>query len=133
MLQRIFFLVLLISIIACDQKQNTEITKATTSTQATKATNPKTKNAPVTSSGKKLPTAEKGITIVSESGWTKDQMDFQQGYCEQTMANLDQIDGVKFCECFLEKVQYYYEPIYVRDAYEDQQKWNQECYAIAEK
>ncbi len=74
-----------------------------------------------------LPKAEKGITIVSKDGWTNDQMDFQQRYCESMFEQLDGYNAIAFCECFLSKVQYYYEPIYVREAYDDQKKWNAYC------
>jgi len=75
-----------------------------------------------------VPKSEKGITIVSKNGWTKDQMDFQQRYCESMFESLaKEYDAVKFCLCFLDKVQYYYDPIYVREAYEDQKKWNSYC------
>ncbi len=75
-----------------------------------------------------VPKSEKGITIVSKDGWTKDQMDFQQRYCESMFENLGkEYDAIKFCMCFLDKVQYYYDPIYVREAYEDQKKWNSYC------
>jgi len=74
-----------------------------------------------------IPKAEKGITVVSENGWAKEQMDFQQRYCESMFGQLEGYDPVNFCLCFLDKVQYYYEPIYVREAYEDQKKWNSFC------
>jgi len=75
-----------------------------------------------------IPKSEKGITVVNKEGWTKDQMDFQQRYCESMFENLaGQYDAIKFCMCFLDKIQYYYEPIYVREAYEDQKKWNSYC------
>lgn len=73
------------------------------------------------------PKAEKGITVVSKTGWTADQMEFQQRYCESMFGQLEGYDSVNFCLCFLDKVQYYYEPIYVREAYEDQKKWNSFC------
>lgn len=74
-----------------------------------------------------LPKADKGITVVSKDGWTKDQMEFQQRYCESMFEKLENYNAVKFCECFLNKIQYYYEPIYVRESYEDQKKWNSFC------
>jgi len=74
-----------------------------------------------------LPKSEKGITVVSKDGWTKDQMDFQQRYCESMFEKLEDYDAIKFCQCFLDKIQYYYEPIYVRESYEDQKKWNSFC------
>lgn len=74
-----------------------------------------------------LPKSEKGITVVSKDGWTKDQMDFQQRYCESMFEKLENYDPVRFCECFLNKIQYYYDPIYVRESYEDQKKWNSYC------
>ncbi|HRI29521.1 MAG TPA: hypothetical protein PK239_01265 [Chitinophagales bacterium] len=81
----------------------------------------------ITASGKKIPQAEKGITIVSENGWTQQEMDFQLSYCEQMFSGQEGIDPIKFCTCFLSKIQYYYQPIYVREAYEDQIKWNATC------
>jgi len=80
-----------------------------------------------TASGKKIPKAENGITVVSETGWTADQMTFHQDYCQQMMASLEGYDVSKFCTCFLEKIQYYYQPIHFKEAYTDQQKWNQNC------
>jgi len=74
-----------------------------------------------------LPKSEKGITVVSKDGWTKDQMDFQQRYCESMFEKLENYDAEKFCICFLDKIQYYYDPIYVRESYEDQKKWNSYC------
>jgi len=121
---------------AADTTTNTNDTKSTITTKSTptsttkKAIEGKTVTLPT---GEVISEAEKGITIVSEKGWTKAEMDFQQGYCEQTMASLEDIDGMKFCECFLGKIQYFYKPIYAREAYEDQQKWNSECYQEAQK
>ena len=79
-----------------------------------------------------IPLAEKGITVVNPQGWETSQMDFHIGYCQQMMSSLEDIDGLKFCECFLNKIQYYYKPIYFKEAYEDQQKWNSECYEAAQ-
>ncbi len=81
-----------------------------------------------TKTGKKILRSEKGITVVRPDGWTSQEMDFQIGYCAQMMASVTDIDGLKYCECFLERIQYYYEPIHAREAYDDQSKWNQECY-----
>lgn len=86
-----------------------------------------------TNSGVEVPKSDNGITIVNHDGWTESQMDFQQGYCEQMMAKMDRIDGPEFCRCFLAKVQYYYEPIYIRDAYDDQQTFNKYCFRHAEQ
>ncbi len=80
-----------------------------------------------------IPLAERGVTVVSEEGWTADQMDFQISYCISTVSNIQEISPAAFCECFLGKVQYYYEPRFARDAYQDQQKWNQECFADAQQ
>ena len=77
--------------------------------------------------------AEKGITIVLPDGWSESEMDFQQGYCESMMASLENFNGPKFCECFLGRIQYYYKPIHAREAYEDQKKWNEDCYALAQE
>ncbi len=78
-----------------------------------------------------IPVAEKGITVVRKDGWTTDEMDFQIGYCVSTVSNLSNLNGVQFCECFLGKIQYYYEPRFSKEAYEDQAKWNQECFEAA--
>ncbi len=81
-----------------------------------------------------IPQSELGITIVSPDGWEEKEMEFHMGYCDQMMASVaDQIRSEVFCACFLEKIQYYYEPIYFKDAYEDQSRWNQYCYAKAAK
>ncbi|MGB0839102.1 MAG: hypothetical protein ACPGXL_03120 [Chitinophagales bacterium] len=80
-----------------------------------------------TKTGRKVLRAGSGITVVNPDGWTTQQMDFQLGYCQDMMGNLQEIDPLKFCECFLDRIQYYYEPIYAREAYKDQQTWNQEC------
>jgi len=77
--------------------------------------------------------AEKGITIVLPDGWPQSEMDFQQSYCESMMASLDNFNGTKFCECFLGRIQYYYKPIHAREAYEDQKRWNEECYGLAQE
>ena len=113
----------------------TPVEKTTTDeVEAAPKTNPAPKKKLIkTKTGKEVLKAEKGITIVNPDGWTTNQMDFQIGYCEQMMGNLEDIDGTTFCECFLDKIQYYYKPIYVRDAYDDQQKWNQQCYEEALK
>jgi len=43
-----------------------------------------------------IPKSEKGITIVSKDGWTKDQMDFQQRYCESMFENIgEDYDAIK--------------------------------------
>lgn len=87
----------------------------------------------VTSNGTKIPKAEKGITIVSETGWTKQEMDFQISYCGQMMQNQKDINGDVFCKCFLDKIQYFYEPIYASEAYTDQVKWNSQCIELAQR
>lgn len=75
-----------------------------------------------------IPLAEKGITVVTPEGWDAKTMDFHVGYCAQMLANLSETyDPSLFCPCFLNKIQYYYEPIYFKEAYVDQQLWNQEC------
>jgi len=81
-----------------------------------------------------IPQSELGITVVKPDGWTESEMTFHEGYCGQMMASVGEtIDSEVFCKCFLEKIQYYYEPIYFKDAYEDQKRWNQYCYAEAAK
>ena len=84
-------------------------------------------------SGKKLPKPENNITIVNENGWNEQDMTFQLDYCMQMMASVQNLDANTFCTCFLSKIQYFYPPIYARDAYEDQQKWNSKCFEAAEQ
>lgn len=87
----------------------------------------------ITKSGKKIPKAEKGITIVSETGWSAKDMEFHLQYCQEMLQGNDDVDALKFCNCFLEKIQYYYQPIYLREAYDDQIKWNAACIEAAQK
>lgn len=75
----------------------------------------------------KIEKAEKGVTIVNVNGWTTDQMTFQLSYCEGMFKNITEYNSGEFCACFLNKVQYYYEPIYIKEAYQDQKKWNSIC------
>lgn len=86
-----------------------------------------------TTTGKRIRRSALGVTVRFPDGWKKADMDFQIDYCKQMMASVETIDSDKFCICFLEKVQYYYEPIYVRDSYEYQQHWNKECFEAAQK
>ncbi len=118
---------------ACQSNQKQATTSDTPVAQNTKPTT--TQEAPQQNSKyPHIPVAEKGITVVSPDGWEAKTMEFHQGYCEKMLAKLGETyDASKFCECFLSKIQYYYEPIYFKEAYEDQAKWNQECLAEAEK
>ncbi len=126
-------LLLLCLIVACQQQNSSTATATKATKTTTKTTKPKVENGfTVTKSGKKIAKAEKGITVVSEDGWTDSEMTFQIDYCQQMMGNIETIDGEKFCKCFLDKIQYYYKPIYARDAFDDQKKWNQECFQEAE-
>lgn len=79
-----------------------------------------------------VPLAELGITVVNKDGWTTQQMDFHMDYCGQMMGSLKELDAQIFCECFLTKIQYYYEPRFFKEAYEDQQAWNRLCYETAQ-
>jgi len=75
-----------------------------------------------------LPTPDLGITVVNPDGWTEDQMSFQQNYCLTMFEKLEgEYDSDKFCLCFLDKVQYYYKPVYIFEAFEDQKTWNSYC------
>jgi len=74
-----------------------------------------------------IPKSEKGITVVNPNGWEEKTMEFHLGYCAQMVGSLENIDAAIFCECFLAKIQYYYEPIYFKEAYQDQTVWNQYC------
>lgn len=86
----------------------------------------------VSEMGKRIPKAENGITVVNQTGWANEQMSFQQDYCEQSVASVaDVIHPARFCSCFLSKVQFYYDPIYLREAYADQKAWNEACYQEA--
>lgn len=82
-------------------------------------------------SSSKYPKPEMGITLVNKDGWDDNTMQFQLNYCMESFSQLQDIDPLKFCDCFLQKVQYYYEPIYVKDSYTDQKKWNGECMEAA--
>ena len=115
----ILFVALLIGVCACNSAKN--------DTNKVKTSNSKAppKDVLVTKDG--LPKPEKGITVVNKNGWTKDQREFQQRYCETMFEQVEGYDAYKFCNCFLDKVQYYYEPIYIREAYDDQKKWNSLC------
>lgn len=123
---RLFLLATVLCLNACTDQTAKKPVKATP-----KAVSENGITYETTKTGKKVERAELGITIVAPDGWTKDQMDFQQRYCESSFEQLESIDGPIFCACFLEKIQYYYEPIFVKEAYSDQKKWNQVCYEAA--
>lgn len=81
-----------------------------------------------------VPQSELGITVVNKDGWKESEMEFHTGYCGDMMVRMaDKIDSEVFCQCFLSKIQYYYAPIHFKEAYTDQQRWNQYCYAEAAK
>ncbi len=121
----IYFIIVLSSLtIACNSNAE-KIEKKQDTKQQIKTTESQQKTG--------FPKAEKGITVVLPDGWKESEMDFQQGYCESMMASLENFNGTKFCECFLGRIQYYYKPIHAREAYEDQKKWNEECYALAQE
>ena len=86
----------------------------------------------ISETGRRIPKAQNGITVVNQTGWANEQMSFQQDYCEQSVASVAEvIHPARFCSCFLSKVQFYYDPIYLREAYADQQVWNEACYQQA--
>lgn len=85
----------------------------------------------LTQTGKKIRKAQQGITIANPNGWKTEDLTFHQSYCEQMMASIDTINATKFCSCFLDKIQYYYQPIFFKEAYEDQVLWNTECFKEA--
>lgn len=87
----------------------------------------------ITASGKKILKADKGITLVSENGWTAQEMEFQMQYCQEMLQGQENVESSVFCKCFLEKIQYFYKPIYLREAYDDQMRWNAECIEAAQK
>jgi len=75
-----------------------------------------------------IPLAEKGITVVNPNGWTEQNMTFHLDYCAQMLTTIaNEYDPTVFCPCFLDKIQYYYEPVYFKEAYADQKKWNEAC------
>jgi len=113
----IFFLVV-VSLFACNTSETKEVTE-TKNLQSNKETQLRNKYS--------IEKAEKGVTIVNVDGWTDDQMTFQLSYCEGMFKNITEYNSAKFCVCFLNKVQYYYEPIYIKEAYQDQKKWNTIC------
>ncbi len=109
---------------ACNTKQ-ADSKPAASSQQEAPKTHPKYPHIPI---------AEKGITVVKPDGWDEQTFAFHLDYCGQMLANLEEnYEPAKFCECFISKIQYYYEPIYFKEAYEDQAKWNQECLEVAAK
>lgn len=79
-----------------------------------------------------IPLADLGITVVNPQGWTDDQMNFHINYCMQMMGSVEEIDPLKFCDCFLTKIQYYYEPKFFKEAYDDQKTWNGHCFVGAQ-
>ena len=117
--------------IAADTKTHVNTNAGTNTAQPTPSNNEN--NYVTTSSGKKIRKAELGVTIVNPDGWSESDMNFHLSYCAQMFANMPEVDAGKFCPCFLEKIQYYYEPIFFKEAYEHQQKWNTECYELAKK
>lgn len=143
----IFIVILGLTLLGCQAKQpapavvapatNTSTTNAlpaNTDKDKDKNTNTvaNTDEYVVTKTGKKILKAEQGISIHFDNGWTKEDMAFHLDYCKQMMAGLkDKIDADKFCPCFLDKIQYYYEPIYFKEAYTDQKHWNEICYQNA--
>lgn len=75
-----------------------------------------------------FPLPDLGITVVNPEGWSEDQMNFQQNYCLTMFEKLEgEYDSEKFCLCFLDKVQYYYKPVYIFEAFDDQKTWNSYC------
>jgi len=105
--------------------------QSSTTNQTTEATSPeKPKMHP---DHPNIPLAEKGITVVNPTGWEQSQMDFHIDYCMQTLSKVENTDPLVFCECFLSKIQYYYKPIFVKEAYTDQTKWNSECLSQAQQ
>ncbi len=59
--------------------------------------------------------------------WTDKDMEFQQSYCLQIMANIQDLDKENYCKCFLDKVKFYYEPVDVLHAYRQERDFSQEC------
>lgn len=112
---------------------------ATVDSEASKSTSAP-KSVPVNKDGLQMnpkhpniPLAELGITVVNVDGWTTQQMEFHLDYCNQMMGSLEDLDPDSFCECFLSKIQYYYEPRFFKEAYQDQQAWNRMCYEQAQQ
>jgi len=125
-------LLLIMALAACTNPGPTQAPKGETSSPPPK---PTTAGSSVLMHPKHphIPLAEKGITVVNPQGWKKQEMEFHLGYCQDMFAKTPEIDAAEFCECFLNKIQYYYEPIYFKEAYEDQQKWNSQCLEGAKK
>ena len=132
-MHRLVTLLILLIFISCGQKAGT--TKTQTSTNSSSST------ASTNSGDEKMhpkyphiPLAELGITVVSETGWDEKTLEFHLGYCEQMMASLNEEYKTNvFCDCFVKKIQYYYEPVFFKEAYTDQKKWNQDCLKAAAK
>ena len=128
----LLIMMLLSTILACQNESQNSNNQSSTQTKKEEQTSGK-KNTVITKTGKKIEVAEMGFTVVNPNGWTNDQMDFQIRYCESMFESVETMDGTIFCPCFLDKIQYYYEPRFVRDAYSDQKKWNEECTEKASK
>jgi len=130
-----FFLSLLLTsliLVSCQQNQNKSTSSEPASESVSKInTKPASQENAVQVMNpdySHIPMAEKGITVVLPEGWEENTMEFHIGYCGQMLASLaDTYDPAIFCPCFLDKIQYYYEAIYFKEAYQDQEKWNQEC------
>ncbi len=133
-MKRYLFMAVWALIICACQPKSTDAPQQAVSPNNTVATPPANTNTEYTTTktGKKIPIAEQGITIRFDDGWKKEDMVFHLDYCKQMMAGVkDKINADVFCPCFLDKIQYYYEPIYFKEAYEDQKKWNEACYQAA--
>lgn len=126
-----YICILLVSIscfFACNSSKEQAQTANNSQTTATTTVNATSGDLPMNPKYPHIPLADKGITVVSPDGWDDKTLEFHLGYCEQMLGSLNEkYYADKFCECFISKIQYYYEPIFFKEAYEDQTKWNTLC------
>ena len=131
-MKRAILLFSFICLLSCSQ--NTSDKQANQSTEPAQKTAASTEGLKMHPKYPHIPLAEKGITVVSADGWDEKTLEFHLGYCEQMMAKLgEEYHTYQFCECFVKKIQYYYEPVFFKEAYTDQGKWNQDCLKQATK
>jgi len=133
-MHRLIVLLILLVFISCGQKADTTKTQTSTNSEAQTTTSTNSGDVKMNPKYPHIPQAELGITVVSEDGWDAKTLEFHLGYCEKMMASLnEEYETSVFCDCFVKKIQYYYEPIFFKEAYTDQKTWNQDCLKAASK
>ena len=67
---------------------------------------------------------------VYPEGWSDNTKKRFEGDCREWISPYTH-DRSIFCDCFLDKIQYYYEPIYMDEAFTEQGRWYKECLDLA--